>query len=78
MYTTILAIVLIALLWAAGTFFGVIGGLPKAFKKAPPSSINGKATQQAQQDFVDATKEKQQQYMDDVKQRIKDSSMKKY
>jgi len=78
MYVTILIIIVASLLWATGTFLGFIGGVPKAFKKTPSSTLSGQEVQQAQQDSIDETREKHQQYMSDMKQRIADSTNKKF
>ncbi len=70
-------IIIIALtgLWALGIFLGIIGGLSKTF---PHSSegIDSSEIRSKEQKTIQDTEEKRQKLMDDMKQKMEDSSQK--
>ena len=72
MNLTIIILLIIGGLWFAGTFFGFIGSVPKAFKNDPSSHIDSSRTKSQSQDSIESTEEKRQRLMEDMKQRISD------
>lgn len=72
MNTTIIIVMFAAILFAMGTFFGFIGGIPKTFKNQPTSSLDGEKIQKNQRTSAEDTQEKHRQLIEDMKQRISD------
>jgi hypothetical protein len=74
MNVAITVIVLAGLLWVMGLFLGVIGGTSKAFKDDPSLKINSSQLKAKGAESIRSTEEKRQRLMEDMKQKISDSS----
>jgi hypothetical protein len=75
MNITVVVILVVGLLWAIGTFFGVIGQMSKPFKSLPYQS-NSAQIRLKEQETIEDTEAKRKKLMEDMKQRISDGARK--
>ncbi len=71
----IIIVIAIAGLWALGIFWGVIGGLSKAFTHTP-AAIDSSSIKSQEQQTIEDTEAKRQKLMDDMKQKMEDAGKK--